>query len=213
MGFERLCRVLQNKNSNYDTDVFAPIIGKLEELSKMKYLGGDDKISIAFRVVVDHLRAVSFSIADGQLPSNTGAGYVIRRILRRAIRYGYQFLNFKTPFINQLLDELVLSFDGHYNELDAQKEFISKIIFEEESSFKTLSSGVKRIEEILDQCKLNRVQEISGKQCFELYDSFGFPIDLTRLIASENNFSIDKMSLTVVWKNKEQDQNLMRRKK
>ena len=193
MGFERLCRVLQNKNSNYDTDVFAPIIGKLEELSKMKYLGGDDKISIAFRVVVDHLRAVSFSIADGQLPSNTGAGYVIRRILRRAIRYGYQFLNFKTPFINQLLDELVLSFDGHYNELDAQKEFISKIIFEEESSFfKTLSSGVKRIEEILDQCKLNRVQEISGKQCFELYDSFGFPIDLTRLIASENNFSIDK---------------------
>ena len=134
MGFERLCRVLQNKNSNYDTDVFAPIIGKLEELSKMEYLGGDDKISIAFRVVVDHLRAVSFSIADGQLPSNTGAGYVIRRILRRAIRYGYQFLNFKTPFINQLLDELVLSFDGHYKELDAQKEFISKIIFEEESS-------------------------------------------------------------------------------
>ena len=193
MGFERLCRVLQNKNSNYDTDIFAPIIRKLEVLSKMEYSGGEDKISIAFRVVVDHLRAVSFSIADGQLPSNTGAGYVIRRILRRAIRYGYQFLNFKTPFINQLLDELVLSFDGHYKELDAQKEFISKIIFEEESSFfKTLSSGVKRIEEILDQCKLNKVQKISGKQCFELYDSFGFPIDLTRLIASENNFSIDE---------------------
>ena len=193
MGFERLCRVLQNKNSNYDTDIFAPLIGKLKEMSKMEYLGGEDKISIAFRVVVDHLRAVSFSIADGQLPSNTGAGYVIRRILRRAIRYGYQFLNFKTPFINQLLDELVLSFDGHYKELDAQKEFISKIIYEEESSFfNTLSSGVKRIEEIISQCRLKKVLEISGKQCFELYDSFGFPIDLTRLIASENNFSIDE---------------------
>ena len=193
MGFERLCRVLQNKNSNYDTDIFAPLIGKLKEMSKMEYLGGEDKISIAFRVVVDHLRAVSFSIADGQLPSNTGAGYVIRRILRRAIRYGYQFLNFKTPFINQLLDELVLSFDGHYKELDAQKEFISKIIYEEESSFfNTLSSGVKRIEEIISQCRLEKVLEISGKQCFELYDSFGFPIDLTRLIASENNFSIDE---------------------
>ena len=193
MGFERLCRVLQNKNSNYDTDIFAPLIGKLKEMSKMEYLGGEDKISIAFRVVVDHLRAVSFSIADGQLPSNTGAGYVIRRILRRAIRYGYQFLNFKTPFINQLLDELVLSFDGHYKELDAQKEFISKIIYEEESSFfNTLSSGVKRIEEIISHCRLKKVLEISGKQCFELYDSFGFPIDLTRLIASENNFSIDE---------------------
>ena len=193
MGFERLCRVLQNKNSNYDTDIFAPLIGKLKEMSKMEYLGGEDKISIAFRVVVDHLRAVSFSIADGQLPSNTGAGYVTRRILRRAIRYGYQFLNFKTPFINQLLDELVLSFDGHYKELDAQKEFISKIIYEEESSFfNTLSSGVKRIEEIISQCRLKKVLEISGKQCFELYDSFGFPIDLTRLIASENNFSIDE---------------------
>ncbi len=193
MGFERLCRVLQNKNSNYDTDVFASIIRKLEVLSKMEYLGGDDRISIAFRVVVDHLRAVSFSIADGQLPSNTGAGYVIRRILRRAIRYGYQFLNFKTPFIYQLLDELILSFDGHYKELATQKEFISKIIFEEESSFfKTLSSGVKRMEEIMDQCKQKNIQEISGKQCFELYDSFGFPIDLTRLIALENDFLIDE---------------------
>ena len=123
-------------------------------------------------------------------------------------------MNFKTPFINQLLDELVLSFDGHYKELDAQKEFISKIIYEEESSFfNTLSSGVKRIEEIISQCRLEKVLEISGKQCFELYDSFGFPIDLTRLIASENNFSIDEDEFENCLEDKEKGQNLMHRKK
>ena len=195
MGLERLCRVLQQKDSNYDTDLFSSLFKKLEDLSGYNYKTGNDnsKSAVAFRVVIDHVRAVAFSIADGQLPSNTGAGYVIRRILRRAVRYGYQFLNFKEPFIHLLVDDFVSSFDGYYKELDSQKEFIAKIIFEEESSFfKTLSSGIKRIDEIVKKCQKDKTTLISGEQCFELYDSFGFPLDLTRLLAVENNLSIDQ---------------------
>ena len=155
--------------------IFSSLFKKLEDLSGYNYKTGNDnsKSAVAFRVVIDHVRAVAFSIADGQLPSNTGAGYVIRRILRRAVRYGYQFLNFKEPFIHLLVDDFVSSFDGYYKELDSQKEFIVKIIFEEESSFfKTLSSGIKRIDEIVKKCQKHKTTLISGEQCFELYDSF-----------------------------------------
>ena len=159
MGLERLAMVLQGKNINYDTDVFRPIIDSLESISNKKYISGNsddsqNKVNIAFRVIVDHLRAVSFSITDGQLPSNTGAGYVIRRILRRAIRYGYQFLDLKEPFIYQLVPSLVNNFEGVFNEISLQEDFIKKIIQEEETSFfRTLSSGIKRMEEIVKSQK------------------------------------------------------------
>ena len=197
MGLERLAMVLQNKNSNYDTDVFKPIIGSLESISNRKYISNnleasDHKVNIAFRVIVDHLRAVSFSITDGQLPSNTGAGYVIRRILRRAIRYGYQFLDLKEPFIYQLVPSLVNNFDGVFQEISLQEDFIKKIIQEEEISFfRTLSSGIKRMEEIVKSQKKQLKNTISGQLTFELYDRYGFPLDLTQLIASENKLKID----------------------
>ena len=199
MGLERLAMVLQNKNSNYDTDVFKPIIDSLESIANKKYLSGnldesENKVNIAFRVIVDHLRAVSFSITDGQLPSNTGAGYVIRRILRRAIRYGYQFLDLKEPFIYQLVPSLVNNFEGVFQEISLQKDFIKKIIQEEEISFfRTLSSGIKRMEEIVKSQKKQLKDTVSGRLAFELYDRYGFPLDLTQLIASENNLKIDTL--------------------
>ena len=198
MGLERLAMVLQSKNSNYDSDIFANLINKLESNSGHKYLPDNSseeqqKINIAFRVIVDHVRAVSFSIADGQLPSNNGAGYVIRRILRRAIRYGYQFLNLEEPFINLLIDSLAEDFKGVFDELIEQKDFIRRIIYEEESSFyKTLSSGIKRMNEIINYQKLENNNSIPGKLSFELYDTYGFPLDLTKLIAAENEFSVDE---------------------
>ena len=197
MGLERLAMVLQGKNSNYDTDVFRPIIDSLESISNKKYISGNsddsqNKVNIAFRVIVDHLRAVSFSITDGQLPSNTGAGYVIRRILRRAIRYGYQFLDLKEPFIFQLVPSLVNNFEGVFNEISLQEDFIKKIIQEEETSFfRTLSSGIKRMEEIVKSQKKQLKNTVSGQLAFELYDRYGFPLDLTQLIASENKLKID----------------------
>jgi len=198
MGLERLVMVLQGKKSNYDSDIFSNLINKLESHSGHKYLPNNpskeqEKINIAFRVIVDHVRAVAFSIADGQLPSNTGAGYVIRRILRRAIRYGYQFLNLEEPFLNLLLDDLAEDFIGVFDELTGQKDFIQKIIFEEESSFfRTLSSGIKRMNEIIDSQKSENNNLVPGKLSFELYDTYGFPLDLTKLIAAENKFSVDE---------------------
>ena len=197
MGLERLAMVLQNKTSNYDTDIFKPLIENLEQISQKKYMSGSkskkqETLNIAFRVIVDHLRAVSFSITDGQLPSNSGAGYVIRRILRRAIRYGYQFLDFREPFIYSLVPKLANNFSGVFDELKKNQEFITKIIQEEEISFfKTLSDGIKKMQEIVINQSKKKDQVISGKLAFELYDRYGFPLDLTQLIASENNLKID----------------------
>ena len=197
MGLERLAMVLQNKTSNYDTDIFKPLIENLEQISQKKYMSGSkskkqETLNIAFRVIVDHLRAVSFSITDGQLPSNSGAGYVIRRILRRAIRYGYQFLDFREPFIYSLVPKLANNFSGVFDELKKNQKFITKIIQEEEISFfRTLSDGIKKMQEIVINQSKNKDQVISGKLAFELYDRYGFPLDLTQLIASENNLKID----------------------
>jgi alanyl-tRNA synthetase len=188
MGFERLVRVIQGKSSNYDTDVFMPTIQKIEEMTGKKY-GIDEKTDIAMRVVSDHIRAISFTIADGQLPSNTGAGYVIRRILRRAVRYSYTFLAQDEPFINKLIPMLADQFDGVFSELKAQESFVKKVIEEEEISFlRTLNLGIKRLENVIS----TGVKEISGDVVFELYDTFGFPVDLTALIASENKISVDE---------------------
>ena len=187
MGFERLCMVLQGVTSNYDTDIFQPIISKIEGLSSFKY-GKEEKSDIAMRVIADHLRAISFSIADGQLPSNTGAGYVIRRILRRAVRYGFTFLNLKEPFICDLVDQLVSDMGSQFPELKSQHSLIEKVIREEEISFlKTLDKGIQKIENL----KLDSSNVISGKVAFELYDTYGFPIDLSQLIAQEKGWTID----------------------
>jgi alanyl-tRNA synthetase len=187
MGFERLCMVLQGVTSNYDTDIFQPIIAKIEALSSFSY-GKEEKSDIAMRVIADHLRAVSFSIADGQLPSNTGAGYVIRRILRRAVRYGFTFLNLKEPFICDLVDQLVSDMGAQFPELKSQHSLIEKVIREEEISFlKTLDKGIQKIENL----KLDSSNVISGKVAFELYDTYGFPIDLSQLIAQEKGWAVD----------------------
>ncbi len=192
MGFERLVRAVQNKTSNYDTDLFTPFIKAIEEKSGKKY-GVDVKTDIAIRVIVDHIRAISFTIADGQLPSNNKAGYVIRRILRRAVRYGYTFLGLQKPFLYELIPLLVENFDEIFPEISAQKDFIAKVIQEEEASFlRTLDNGLK----IMDQIKSNLTQKnetvIDGKTAFELYDTFGFPLDLTSLIARESGLSVDE---------------------
>ena len=198
MGLERLCMIIQNKKSNYDTDVFMPLIKKVEEISGLSYTSGsenknDELINTAIRVVVDHVRAISFSIADGQLPSNNGAGYVIRRILRRAVRYGYQDLQLKEPFLHQLVAVLADQFKGVFSEIDKQKSFIEKVIHEEESSFyRTLDQGLKRIEQVCTQLVNKQEKQIAGDDVFELYDRFGFPVDLTSLIAKRNNLSIDE---------------------
>jgi alanyl-tRNA synthetase len=190
MGFERLTRVLQNKQSNYDTDIFTGTIAATEKIVSKTYKAGDDKESIAFRVLADHIRAISFTIADGQLPSNTGAGYVIRRILRRAVRYYYSYLDYKQTLLHQLVPVLATQFENVFPELKAQENFVVKVVKEEEEAFlRTLEKGLKRIDDIVTSAS-NGV--IEGKAAFELLDTYGFPIDLTRLIAAENKLSIDE---------------------
>ena len=189
LGFERLVMAVQGKKSNYDTDVFQPIIQHIANSTHTEY-GKDEKIDIALRVIADHVRAVSFAIADGQLPSNNKAGYVIRRILRRAVRYGFTFLNCVEPHIFNLVDVLASQFKDVFPEIEAQKDFIRRVIFEEESSFlKTLENGLKRFENIKSSVKDSI---IPGEVVFELYDTFGFPADLTALIARENRLEIDE---------------------
>ena len=189
MGFERLCMTLQGKQSSYDTDVFTGMIHKIEELSGKKY-GSDENTDIAMRVVADHIRAIAFSIADGQLPSNVKAGYVIRRILRRAVRYGYTFLGFNEPFLCRLVGQLVSDMGEHYPEIALQQTLIEKVIKEEELAFlRTLDRGIRLIDSIMEKCSDTKV--IKGEDAFTLYDTFGFPIDLSELIASEKGYTID----------------------
>ncbi|WP_313579351.1 alanine--tRNA ligase [Chishuiella sp.] len=190
MGFERLAMILQGKTSNYDTDVFQPTIQKLEEISGFKY-GVDEKTDIAIRVIVDHLRAVSFAIADGQLPSNTGAGYVIRRILRRAISYGYRFLNLNEPFIYKLYPILKAEMGDFFPELVKQEGIVTGVIREEEASFlRTIEQGLNRLNQIIEQLGESKV--VPGDVVFELYDTFGFPADLSRIVAEDHGFTIDE---------------------
>lgn len=187
MGFERLVRAVQMKQSNYDTDVFTPYLKELEVLSGKKY-GKDENVDIAFRVIADHIRAVVFAVADGQLPSNSGAGYVIRRILRRAVRYGYTFLGFEKAFFFELIKVLVAEMGAVFPEVVKQQDFLVNVIKEEENSFfKTLAIGISKLEEI----KKSGVKAIDGKTAFELFDTYGFPLDLTQLIASENGMLVD----------------------
>ncbi|WP_324025437.1 alanine--tRNA ligase [Maribacter sp. BPC-D8] len=189
MGFERLCMVLQGVQSNYDTDIFTPLIREIETITDSDY-GKNEEIDIAIRVISDHIRAVSFSIADGQLPSNTGAGYVIRRILRRAVRYGFTFLNTKEPFMFRLVNVLTDSLGDAYPELKNQKQLIENVIKEEEHSFlKTLDQGLLLLDTII---KNTKGKTVDGGKAFELYDTFGFPIDLTALILSEKGFKLDE---------------------
>ena len=189
MGFERLCMVLQDKTSNYDTDAFTPLIKEIETITATTY-GSSEKTDIAIRVISDHVRAVAFSIADGQLPSNTGAGYVIRRILRRGIRYGFTFLNTKEPFIYKLVKTLTKQMGDAYPELVKQENLIYNVIKEEESSFlRTLDQGLVLLDNIIEKSKS---KEISGKKAFEPYDTYGFPIDLTSLILRERGFSLNE---------------------
>ena len=186
MGFERLVRVIQGKQSNYDTDIFQPLIQYIAKSANIEY-GKNEKTDIAMRVMSDHIRAIAFCIADGQLPSNVKAGYVIRRILRRAVRYAYTFLNLREPFLYQLVDILAEQFDGVFQEIVEQKEFVKKVIMEEENSFlRTLASGIQRFEKY--QVQNNT---IDGAFAFELFDTYGFPIDLTQLMASEKSLKVD----------------------
>jgi alanyl-tRNA synthetase len=192
MGLERLAMVIQGVTSNYDTDIFQALIKDLESVSGKTY-GKDEKTDIAFRVISDHIRAIAFSITDGQLPSNTGAGYVIRRILRRAIRYGYQTLELKEPFMNKLVPTLIKMMGASFKELESQKDIITKVILEEEQSFfRTLEQGIKLINDLIYKTKSEGSNILSGEKVFELYDTFGFPVDLTSLIARENGLSIDE---------------------
>jgi len=189
MGFERLCMAIQGKTSNYDTDVFRPLMDFIAKEAKVTY-GEEIKNDIAIRVMADHIRAVSFAISDGQLPSNTGAGYVIRRILRRAVRYGFSYLNFKEPFMYKLVPILADQLKDVFTELHQQLDYVSRVVHEEEISFlRTLEKGLKRMETIGGDLKNN---VISGEVAFELYDTFGFPLDLTSLIARERGFSVDE---------------------
>ncbi len=190
MGFERLVRAIQNKTSNYDTDVFSGTIEKISSIVGLPYTFGDDKQSIAFRVLADHIRAISFTTADGQLPSNNGAGYVIRRILRRAVRYYYSYLNYKQPLLTQLVPLIATQFETVFPELKAQEAFVAKVIREEEDAFlKTLEKGLKRIDDVMANTS-NKT--IDGPSAFELHDTYGFPIDLTTLIAQENGLTVDE---------------------
>ncbi len=191
MGFERLCMVIQGKKSNYDTDIFQPTIQKISSLSGIKY-GVTEKHDIAMRVIADHLRAITFSIADGQLPSNVKAGYVIRRILRRAVRYGYTYLGFNEPTICKLVDMLAAQMGEQFPELIAQKELVKSVIYEEEASFlKTLATGINLLDNVIKKSKVANSGKISGQDAFLLYDTYGFPIDLTELIAKEQDMEID----------------------
>lgn len=198
MGFERLCMAMQKVTSNYDTDVFTPLIAKVEEITGLKYTPNEvkniteeqNKTNIAIRVVVDHVRAVAFAIADGQLPSNTGAGYVIRRILRRAIRYGFTFLDTKEPFINKLVSVLANQMGEFFPEIKLQQQLVTNVIREEEASFlRTLEQGIQLLDNVIST---TTGKEVSGEKAFELYDTFGFPIDLTALILRERGFSLDE---------------------
>lgn len=198
MGFERLCMAMQNTTSNYDTDVFTPLIEKVEGITGLKYTSNEvkgiseeqNKTNIAIRVIVDHVRAVAFAIADGQLPSNTGAGYVIRRILRRAIRYGFTFLNTKEPFVYQLVAVLADQMGDFFPEIKKQQGLVTNVIREEETSFlRTLDQGLQLLDNVI---ATNQGKEVPGAKAFELYDTFGFPIDLTALILRERGFSLDE---------------------
>ncbi|MEP6674737.1 MAG: alanine--tRNA ligase [Ferruginibacter sp.] len=191
MGFERLTRVLQEKTSNYDTDIFSGTINETGRITGKLYKANDDKESVAFRVIADHIRAIAFTIADGQLPSNTGAGYVIRRILRRAVRYYYSYLDYKQTLLHQLIPVIVKQFEQVFPELMQQQDFVTKVVKEEEEAFlRTLDKGLKKIEEIIAQAQSTKI--INGVAAFELLDTYGFPIDLTRLIAAENNLAVDE---------------------
>lgn len=203
MGFERLCMALQGKTSNYDTDVFTPLIEKVEQITGFKYTSNEvkniteeqNKTNIAIRVIVDHVRAVAFAIADGQLPSNTGAGYVIRRILRRAIRYGFTFLNTKEPFINRLVEVLANQMGEFFPEIKLQQQLVTNVIREEEASFlRTLDQGLQLLENVVAQTSGNQV---SGEKVFELYDTFGFPKDLTALILKEIGYTYNEQEFEV----------------
>ena len=197
MGFERLCMALQGKTSNYDTDVFTPLIDKIASLSGLAY-GKDAKVDIAMRVIADHVRTISFSIADSQLPSNAKAGYVIRRILRRAVRYAYTFLNQKNAFIYRLVDTLIDSMGEAYPELPAQRELIMKVIKEEEDAFlRTLDKGIALLDEAIARAVKEGKTEISGKEAFTLYDTYGFPLDLTELILKEKGMTLDHKGFQV----------------
>ena len=205
MGFERLVRLMQGKNSNYDTDIFTPVIAEIERLSGRKYnhtfpegpngegVNEEQKVDIAMRVVADHLRAVAFSIADGQLPSNAKAGYVIRRILRRAVRYAYTFLGQKEAFMYKLLNVLVHEMGTAYPELAAQRELIGRVMKEEEDSFlRTLDKGITLLNGAMDELKAHGRKELDGKEAFRLFDTYGFPLDLTELICGENGYTVDE---------------------
>ena len=197
MGFERLCMVLQNVQSNYDTDIFAPLIREIETIKNTSY-GKNEETDIAIRVIADHVRAVAFSIADGQLPSNTGAGYVIRRILRRAVRYGFTFLNTKEPFMFRLIGSLGSILGDTYTELIDSRNGIENVMREEEASFlKTLEQGLFLLDNVLEHAE---EKVIDGRKAFELYDTFGFPIDLTELILSEKGFELDKAGFEMAMK-------------
>ena len=192
MGFERLVRALQGKHSNYDTDIFQPIIKEISHLSGLEY-GKDEKTDVAMRVVADHLRAVAFSIADGQLPGNAKAGYVIRRILRRAVRYAYTFLGQKEAFLFRLVPTLVGEMGAAYPELQAQRELIMRVMKEEEDSFlRTLSNGISMLNEAMDEVKKEGKTELDGAKAFRLFDTYGFPLDLTELICRENGLIVDE---------------------
>jgi alanyl-tRNA synthetase len=192
MGFERLCMALQGKTSNYDTDVFTPMISKIAELSGKEY-GKDHKVDVAMRVIADHIRTIAFSIADSQLPSNAKAGYVIRRILRRAVRYAYTFLGQKEAFLYRLVDTLIELMGGAYPEIAQQRELIIKVTKEEEDSFlRTLDNGIALLERAIAAARKEGKTEISGKEAFVLYDTYGFPLDLTQLILKENDMTLDQ---------------------
>jgi len=192
MGFERLCMALQGKQSNYDTDVFTPLLNKISSISSIAY-GKSEATDIAQRVIADHIRAVAFAIADGQLPSSSGAGYVIRRILRRAIRYGFSYLDLKTPFMFQLVDTLEAQMGEFFPEITTQKSLVMKVIEEEEQSFlRTLAQGLAKLDDFLAEGN----KTLDGKRAFELYDTYGFPIDLTELIMRENDKMVDMAEFT-----------------
>ena len=197
MGLERLCMVLQGKKSNYDTDVFQPLIGKLGEMCGKKY-GDNEDVDIAMRVIADHVRTIAFSVADGQLPSNAKAGYVIRRILRRAVRYGYTFLGFREAFMYRLIDTLIENMGEAYPEIKAQADLIKHVTKEEEDAFlRTLETGMKLIEKVIADTKAAGKNVVDGKEAFTLYDTFGFPLDLTELILRENGMTVNEEEFNV----------------
>ncbi len=208
MGFERLVRSIQGKTSNYDTDIFQPIIREIERLSGMKY-GEKEETDVAMRVIADHLRAVSFSIADGQLPGNAKAGYVIRRILRRAVRYAYTFLGQKEAFLYKLLPTLVEEMGDAFPELKAQQQLIARVMKEEEDAFlRTLDKGISLLDKAMEECRNKGVKELDGVQAFRLFDTYGFPLDLTELICRENGFTVNEEQFNVeMQKQKERARN------